>query len=66
VKGFAVGRTIFGPAARAWMTGTMSDKEATEDMAGRFARLCAIWDDARQGTPSGVRDEAGRMILQEV
>jgi 5-dehydro-2-deoxygluconokinase len=47
VKGFAVGRTIFGAAARAWMTGAISDAEAVDEMAGNYARLCAIWDEAR-------------------
>jgi 5-dehydro-2-deoxygluconokinase len=47
VKGFAVGRTIFGDAARAWLKGEMSDAEAVEQMAGRFSKLCKIWDDAR-------------------
>ncbi|WP_417741934.1 bifunctional 5-dehydro-2-deoxygluconokinase/5-dehydro-2-deoxyphosphogluconate aldolase [Salipiger sp.] len=47
VKGFAVGRTIFADAARAWMRGEMSDAEAVAQMAGRFARLCRIWDAAR-------------------
>ncbi|TMV85487.1 DUF2090 domain-containing protein, partial [Thioclava sp. BHET1] len=47
VKGFAVGRTIFGDAARAWMKGEMSDAEAVEQMAARFAKLCEIWDRAR-------------------
>ena len=47
VKGFAVGRTIFGDAARAWMTGEMSDADAVAQMAERYARLCKIWDTAR-------------------
>jgi 5-dehydro-2-deoxygluconokinase len=47
VKGFAVGRTIFGDAARAWLKGEMSDAEAVEQMAARYARLCMIWDEAR-------------------
>jgi myo-inositol catabolism protein IolC len=29
------------------MTGTMSDKEATEDMAGRFRALADTWDQVR-------------------
>lgn len=53
VKGFAVGRTIFGDAARAWMTGAMTDAEAVAQMAGRFSRLCQIWDDARAAAQSG-------------
>jgi 5-dehydro-2-deoxygluconokinase len=47
VKGFAVGRTIFGDAARAWFTGAMSDAEAVAQMAGRYGRLCETWDRAR-------------------
>jgi 5-dehydro-2-deoxygluconokinase len=47
VKGFAVGRTIFGDAARAWLAGQISDVEAVAQMAERYARLCQIWDAAR-------------------
>ena len=47
VKGFAVGRTIFGDAARAWMAGDIGDAEAIEMMRGRYQRLCEIWDQAR-------------------
>ena len=35
VKGFAVGRTIFGAVARDWMTGATSDAEAVAAMAAR-------------------------------
>ena len=47
VKGFAVGRTIFGDVARAWMAGNMTDDEAVARMAENFARLCEAWDEAR-------------------
>ena len=47
VKGFAVGRTIFGDVARAWMAGRMGDGEAVARMAGNFSRLCQAWDEAR-------------------
>ena len=43
VKGFAVGRTIFGDAARAWLAGTMSDEQAVADMARRFETLTEVW-----------------------
>ncbi|MDO8359573.1 MAG: DUF2090 domain-containing protein, partial [Devosia sp.] len=43
VKGFAVGRTIFAEAVRAWLAGTMSDEQAVADMARRFESLTAIW-----------------------
>jgi len=51
VKGFAVGRTLFAEAARAWMAGRISDAEAVADMARRYARLCAVWDSARKARP---------------
>ena len=47
VKGFAVGRTIFAEAAKAWLAGGLTDAEAVAEMAGRYDRLCRIWDAAR-------------------
>ncbi len=47
VKGFAVGRTIFGDAARAWMQGHLTDAEAVSKMADTYAGLCTVWDEAR-------------------
>jgi 5-dehydro-2-deoxygluconokinase len=44
VKGFAVGRTIFGDAAKAWFAGMMSDAEAVADMAGKFRTLVEAWE----------------------
>ena len=44
VKGFAVGRTIFADAAKAWFAGRMTDDEAVADMAQRFGALVEIWD----------------------
>ena len=38
VKGFAVGRTIFGDAARAWLKGEISDAEAVTQMADRYMK----------------------------
>ena len=49
VKGFAVGRTIFAAAARAWLAGEMGDAEAVADMAARLRRMCEAWDGARSG-----------------
>lgn len=48
VRGFAIGRTIFGEVAQGWLAGTIDDAEATDRMAERYARLCAIWDSARE------------------
>lgn len=47
VKGFAVGRTIFGNAARNWLAGNISDGEAVTEMAENYQRLCEIWEKAR-------------------
>jgi 5-dehydro-2-deoxygluconokinase len=55
VKGFAVGRTIFGDAARAWMTGDMDDEAAIAQMAERFTRLCQVWDSARSAARLNAR-----------
>ena len=47
VKGFAVGRTIFGAVAEQWFAGRIDDATAVSTMAGGFARLCREWDEAR-------------------
>lgn len=47
VRGFAVGRTIFGDAARQWMAGELDDNAAIERMVGNFKELCLLWDEAR-------------------
>jgi 5-dehydro-2-deoxygluconokinase len=47
VKGFAVGRTIFGSAARRWLAGEIGDDEAVADMVEKYTALCDVWDKAR-------------------
>ncbi len=51
VRGFAVGRTIFGTVARDWMAGRIDDAAAVAEMAVRYTRLCGIWDRARAPQP---------------
>jgi 5-dehydro-2-deoxygluconokinase len=46
VRGFAVGRTIFGDAARAWLAGRIDDAAAVKEMTERFAALCRAWEEA--------------------
>ncbi len=58
VKGFAVGRTIFGEVARAWMAGRIGDAEAVAEMSARFARLAGIWDEARRDAQTGAGQPA--------
>ncbi len=47
VKGFAVGRTIFLEAAEAWLSGKMTDAQAVDNMAGKYASLVKLWNEAR-------------------
>ncbi|TGN67622.1 5-dehydro-2-deoxygluconokinase [Paracoccus liaowanqingii] len=47
VRGFAVGRTIFGEVARDWIAGNSDDAAAVARMAERYGRLCGLWDQAR-------------------
>ncbi|MCC2664343.1 MAG: iolC, partial [Geminicoccaceae bacterium] len=46
-KGFAVGRTIFGSPAQAWMKGEIDDAEAVRRMATSYARLISAWEALR-------------------
>ena len=57
VKGFAVGRTIFGDVARSWLAAAMmGDEDAVATMARALSRACAtIWDQAR----AQAREERG-------
>uniref|UniRef100_UPI00273F4580 5-dehydro-2-deoxygluconokinase n=1 Tax=unclassified Mameliella TaxID=2630630 RepID=UPI00273F4580 len=58
VKGFAVGRTIFGNAARNWLAGNITDGEAVSEMAENYSRLCTIWDQARNEARKGDKEDA--------
>ncbi|MFQ5622234.1 MAG: 5-dehydro-2-deoxygluconokinase [Paracoccaceae bacterium] len=53
VKGFAVGRTIFGDVARRWMLGRISDGDAVAEMARNYRALCDVWDAARAAARQG-------------
>ncbi|KJS19304.1 MAG: 5-dehydro-2-deoxygluconokinase [Hoeflea sp. BRH_c9] len=47
VRGFAVGRTIFGDAAKKWLTGRISDEDAVALMVTNYRSLCDVWDRAK-------------------
>lgn len=47
VKGFAVGRTIFGQPARDWFAGRIDDETAVSTMTRNFETLCQVWDKVR-------------------
>jgi len=42
-KGFAVGRSIFGDAARRWFDGKIGDDEAVELIADNYQRMIRFW-----------------------
>lgn len=48
VRGFAVGRTVFGEVAERWFAGEVTDSAAVAEMAGRFRCLAGAWDAARK------------------
>jgi len=43
VKGFAIGRTIFSDAARAWLANRIDDETAITQMAEQFALFVTAW-----------------------
>jgi 5-dehydro-2-deoxygluconokinase len=45
VKGFAIGRTIWVDPAREWLGGQISDEQAVDEMARRFAALVEAWQE---------------------
>ncbi len=48
VRGFAVGRTIFGQAARAWLAGDIDDAQLTSQVADNYAEVIQAWRTAMQ------------------
>jgi len=46
-RGFAVGRSIFGAAARGWFAGEIDDAAAVDSIAASYSRLIAAWQSAR-------------------
>ncbi|EJL78846.1 hypothetical protein PMI15_04136 [Polaromonas sp. CF318] len=57
-RGFAVGRSIFADAANGWFAGAMDDAAVVQDIAARYARLIALWDQARTGRHADAAAEA--------
>ncbi len=50
-RGFAVGRSIFAPAAASWFSNQMNDAQVVQDIANRYARLIELWDAGRAAQP---------------
>ena len=49
VKGFAVGRTIFEAAARAWLAGRIDDRAAVDRLSENLAAMVEAWRRSRAG-----------------
>jgi 5-dehydro-2-deoxygluconokinase len=47
-KGFAVGRSIFGEAAKNWFDGSFSDQEVIDQVAFNYERMIEFWQDAQK------------------
>jgi 5-dehydro-2-deoxygluconokinase len=47
-RGFAVGRSIFGPAAREWFGGRLEDAAAVQRVAEAYRRVIRTWRDMRR------------------
>ena len=48
-KGFAVGRSIFGAAARPWFDGQLKDEAAIALIADNYQRMIRFWRESRAG-----------------
>jgi len=48
VKGFAVGRSIFGQPARAWLQGELSDEKLRVEVANNYVRVIEQWQQRGQ------------------
>ncbi len=48
VRGFAVGRTVWGEAARGWFAGRLDDGAVVVQVAARYARLVETYTAARE------------------
>ena len=46
-RGFAVGRSLFAPAAEGWFAGRLGDEAVIADVAERYQRLIRLWCEAR-------------------
>ena len=55
-KGFAVGRSIFGDAANAWMAGTLDDAGVVAEVAARYQRLITLWLQSRHTATAQLKE----------
>ncbi len=48
IRGFAVGRSIFAPAAEHWFARKWDDARAVDDIAARYAEVIGLWEHKQQ------------------
>jgi 5-dehydro-2-deoxygluconokinase len=48
-KGFAVGRSIFGQAAKLWFNGELDDDGVIEQVSANYRTIIQMWQQARDG-----------------
>ena len=48
VKGFAVGRTIFSEAAKAWLANEIDDAQLRQQVSDNYAQVTRLWQNAMQ------------------
>jgi 5-dehydro-2-deoxygluconokinase len=51
VRGFAVGRSIFGAAAKAWFAGRMGEAEVVDEVGRRYEEVIGLWKTAQRSQP---------------
>lgn len=57
VRGFAVGRSIFGTAASEWFAGRWDDERAVDDVAARYQQVITIWEAAAAAPARHILEE---------
>ena len=57
-RGFAVGRTIFADAAKAWLAGDLDDAGLVAEARTSFERMIALWRDGRRRPANHVKEGA--------
>ena len=47
-RGFAIGRSIYGEAARGWLAGEVDDEELVSSVATEYERITSLWQSRRE------------------
>jgi 5-dehydro-2-deoxygluconokinase len=47
-RGFAIGRSIYGEAARRWLAGEVGDEEVVSSVAANYERMISLWQGRKE------------------